>query len=150
MRSLETGLNGLDEIEIEGLGLGDDHNVLRAAIGTPTPDRLLKVAQAMRFGMGVEEIHEACKIDPWFLERIAEIVELEEKVRAHGLPPDAGNMRALKSAGFSDTRLAALAGMPEAGCRCGAQAARRSARVQAHRHLRRGIRIAHSLHVFDL
>ena len=113
LRSLETGLNGLDEIEIDGLGLGDDHNVLRAAIGTPTPDRLLKVAQAMRLGMGVEEIHEVSKIDPWFLERIAEIVGLEGKVRAHGLPPDAGNMRALKAAGFSDARLAALAGMAE-------------------------------------
>ena len=113
LRSLETGLNGLDEIEIDGLGLGDDHNVLRAAIGTPTPDRLLKVAQAMRLGMGVEEIHEVSKIDPWFLERIAEIVALEGKVRAHGLPPDAGNMRALKAAGFSDARLAALAGMAE-------------------------------------
>ena len=59
LRSLETGLDGLDEIEIEGLGKGDDHNVLRAAIGKPTPDRLLKVAQAMRLGMGVDEIHEA-------------------------------------------------------------------------------------------
>jgi carbamoyl-phosphate synthase large subunit len=113
LRSLETGLNGLDEIEIDGLGLGDDHNVLRAAIGTPTPDRLLKVAQAMRLGMGVEEIHEVSKIDPWFLERIAEIIALEGKVRTHGLPPDAGNMRALKAAGFSDARLAALAGMAE-------------------------------------
>src|SRR6202521_687141 len=45
LRSLETGLTGLDEIEIEGLGLGDDGNVLRAAIGQPTPDRLLNVAQ---------------------------------------------------------------------------------------------------------
>ena len=86
LRSLETGLDGLDEIEIEGLGKGDDRNVLRAAIGTPTPDRLLKVAQAMRMGMGVEEIHEISKIDPWFLERIAEIVALEAKVRAYGLP----------------------------------------------------------------
>ena len=113
LRSLETGLDGLDEIEIEGLGLGDDHNVLRAAIGTPTPDRLLKVAQAMRLGMGVEEIHEVSKIDPWFLERIAEIIALEGKVRAHGLPPDAGNMRALKANGFSDARLAALTGKAE-------------------------------------
>ena len=93
LRSLETGLTGLDEIEIEGLGKGDDRNVLRAAIGTPTPDRLLNVAQALRLGMGVEEIHEVSRIDPWFLERIAEIVALEEKVRAHGLPPDAGNLR---------------------------------------------------------
>src|SRR5471030_367807 len=70
LRSLETGLTGLDEIEIEGFGKGDDANVLRAAIGKPTPDRLLNVAQAMRAGMGIEEIHGACKIDPWFLQRI--------------------------------------------------------------------------------
>ena len=114
LRSLETGLDGLDEIEIDGLGLGDDHNALRAAIGQPTPDRLLKVAQAIRLGMGVEEIHEVSKIDPWFLERIAEIVSLEGMVRAHGLPRDSGNLRALKAAGFSDARLAALTGKAEA------------------------------------
>ncbi len=113
LRSLETGLDGLDEIEIDGLGKGDDHNVLRAAIGTPTPDRLLKVAQAMRMGLSVEEIHEVSKIDPWFLERVAEIVALEAKVRAHGLPADAGNLRALKAAGFSDVRLAGLSGLAE-------------------------------------
>ena len=113
LRSLETGFDGLDEMEIEGLGKGDDKNVLRAAVATPTPDRLLKVAQAMRMGMGVEEIHEVSKIDPWFLERIAEIVALETKVRAYGLPQDAGNLRALKAAGFSDVRLAGLAGRDE-------------------------------------
>src|SRR5271157_5770886 len=114
LRSQETGLDGLDEIEIDGLGKGDDHNALRAAIGSPTPDRLLKVAQALRMGMSVDEIHEVCKIDPWFLERVAEIVRLETMVRAHGLPPDAGNLRALKAAGFSDARLASLAGLAEA------------------------------------
>ena len=114
LRSLETGLDGLDEIEIDGLGKGDDKNVLRAAIGTPTPDRILKVAQAMRMGMGVEEIHEISKVDPWFLQRIAEIVALERMVRTYGLPPDAGNLRALKAAGFSDVRLAGLAGLEEA------------------------------------
>jgi carbamoyl-phosphate synthase large subunit len=113
LRSLETGLTGLDEIEIEGFGKGDDHNALRAAIGKPTPDRLLNVAQAMRSGMGVEEIHDVCKIDPWFLQRIAEIVALEKKVQRHGLPEDAGNLRALKAAGFSDLRLATLAGLSE-------------------------------------
>jgi carbamoyl-phosphate synthase large subunit len=113
LRSLETGLTGLDEIEIEGLGKGDDHNALRAAIGKPTPDRLLNVAQAMRAGMSVEEIYEVCRIDRWFLARLAEIVALEKKVRRHGLPGDAGNLRALKAAGFSDLRLATLAGIAE-------------------------------------
>src|SRR6201993_125013 len=51
LRSLETGLTGLDEINIEGTGLGDDKNAIRAALGRSTPDGLLKVAQAMRLGM---------------------------------------------------------------------------------------------------
>jgi carbamoyl-phosphate synthase large subunit len=113
LRSLETGLSGLDEIEIEGLGQGDDKNVMRAALGTPTPDRLLMVGQALRMGFTNEEIHEACKIDPWFIARLEEIIALEHKVRAHGLPRDADNLRALKAAGFSDVRLASLAGCGE-------------------------------------
>src|SRR5437868_3667526 len=86
LRSLETGLTGLDEIEIEGLGKGDDKNAIRAALGTPTPDRLLKVAQALRLGFSRREVHESCKIDPWFLEQIQSIVDLEVKVRRFGLP----------------------------------------------------------------
>ncbi len=113
LRSLDTGLDGLDEIEIEGLGLGDDMNVLRAALGTPTPDRLLVVAQALRHGMTAEAIYEACQIDIWFIERIAEILALEAKVTHFGLPEDAENLRMLKAAGFSDTRLATLAGLEE-------------------------------------
>jgi carbamoyl-phosphate synthase large subunit len=113
LRSLETGLSGLDEIEIEGLGKGDDLNVLRGALGTPTPDRLLVVGQALRLGMSVEEIHDASKIDPWFIARIAEIVALERKVQKFGLPMDAENFRALKFAGFSDVRLATLTGGDE-------------------------------------
>ncbi|MGA9488609.1 MAG: carbamoyl-phosphate synthase large subunit, partial [Methylocella sp.] len=114
LRSLDTGLDGLDEIEIEGLGLGDDMNVLRAALGRPTPDRLLVVAEALRHGMPLGEIYEACGIDPWFIARVEEILDLEAKVRAHGLPGDAANLRMLKAAGFSDARLSSLAGMPEA------------------------------------
>jgi len=108
LRSLETGLSGLDEIEIEGLSKGDDMNVLRGALGTPTPDRILIVAQALRLGMSEAEVHEACKIDPWFIARIGEIVALENKVRAFGLPQDPQNLRMLKSRGFSDLRLATL------------------------------------------
>jgi carbamoyl-phosphate synthase large subunit len=114
LRSLETGLSGLDEIEIDGLGKGDDMNVLRGALGTPTPDRLLTVGQALRMGLSEGEIHEACKIDPWFIARIAEIVALENKIRRFGLPGDAENLRMLKAAGFSDIRLASLTGKNEA------------------------------------
>jgi carbamoyl-phosphate synthase large subunit len=114
LRSLETGLTGLDEVEIAGLGLGDDRNAILAAIATPTQDRLLKVAQAMRLGMSEQEIFEACRIDPWFLARIGEIVAVEERIGAHGLPTTAGAFRTLKAMGFSDARLAVLARMTEA------------------------------------
>ena len=109
LRSLETGLSGLDEIQIDGLGQGDDPAVLRAALGKPTPDRLLNVAQALRHGMSHADIYEACRIDHWFIERLQEIVDLEDKVRRFGLPKTAGALRSLKSAGFSDVRLATLA-----------------------------------------
>ena len=109
LRGLETGLTGLDEIEIDGLGRGDDKNAIRAALGTPTPNRILQVAQAMRLGWSNEEIFNSCKIDPWFLSEMREIVEIEDKVRKHGLPGNAFGMRGLKAMGFSDARLAVLA-----------------------------------------
>jgi carbamoyl-phosphate synthase large subunit len=111
LRSLENGFTGLDEIAIEGVGHGDDKNAMRAALGTPTPDRLLAVAQSMRLGFSDEDIHNSCKIDPWFLAQIRELVEAEAEVRAHGLPATAGALRALKAKGFSDARLAKLAGI---------------------------------------
>jgi carbamoyl-phosphate synthase large subunit len=113
LRSLETGLSGLNEIEIDGLGKGDDFNVLRGALATPTPDRILVVGQALRLGMSEADVHAASKIDPWFIARIGEIITLERKLRAHGLPQDAGNLRRVKFAGFSDVQLASLTGMTE-------------------------------------
>ncbi len=110
LRGLETGLTGLDEIEIPGLGQGDDKNAIRAAIGTPTPDRLRMVAQALRLGMSPEEVHEGCKIDPWFIAQFKAIVDMEARIREHGLPEDAENLRMLKAMGFSDARLASLTG----------------------------------------
>ena len=110
LRSLETGLTGLDEITIPGLGQGDDKSAIRAALGTPTPDRLLAVAQAMRLGMSDAEIHTACRIDPWFLAQIRGIVETEAEIRLKGLPAKASALRRLKAKGFSDARLAKLTG----------------------------------------
>ncbi|MCC7253984.1 carbamoyl-phosphate synthase large subunit, partial [Hyphomicrobium sp.] len=117
LRSMETGLTGLDDIELEGIGQGDDKNVIRAALGRPTPDRLLKVAQALRLGLDAEQVHASCKIDPWFIARIQEILDVEARVKAHGLPASAEHLRFLKSMGFSDARLAKLAGKTEAEVR---------------------------------
>ncbi|MCQ8784126.1 carbamoyl-phosphate synthase large subunit [Mangrovibrevibacter kandeliae] len=117
LRGLETGLDGLDEIEIPGLGEDDDKNAIRAALGTPTPDRLRMVAQALRMGFPQDQVHQSCKIDPWFISRIASIIAMEERVREHGLPQDGENLRLLKSLGFSDARLARLVGCEEAEVR---------------------------------
>ncbi len=113
LRGLETGLSGFDEIAIDGLGEGDDKNAIRAALSTPTPDRLLKIAQAFRHGATVEHIFASCKYEPWFLRQIQEIVETETRIREHGLPNDAENLRKLKAMGFSDRRLGSLAGISE-------------------------------------
>src|SRR3954453_19263789 len=114
LRGLETGLTGLDEIEIEGLGRSDDKNAIRAALGTPTPNRILQVAQAMRLGWSNEDIFTSCKIDPWFLAEMRGIVEMESKIKSSGLPANAFGMRTLKAMGFSDARLAVLANTAEA------------------------------------
>ena len=91
LRSMETGLSGFDDLALEGLGAGDDKNVIRAAVSQPTPDRLLKVAQALRLGFDVEQIYASCRIDPWFLSQIEAIVAEEARVKAHGLPKSANS-----------------------------------------------------------
>ncbi|AGA64124.1 Carbamoyl-phosphate synthase large chain [Liberibacter crescens BT-1] len=110
LRGLETGLTGLDEIEIPNLGQWDDKNAIRAAIGTPTPDRLRMVAQALRLGMTIEDAHQGCDIDPWFIQQIKMIVDMEARICEHGLPEDSQNMLMIKAMGFSDARLSILSG----------------------------------------
>ncbi|TPG48932.1 carbamoyl-phosphate synthase large subunit [Roseomonas nepalensis] len=110
LRSLETGFSGLDELPVPGDGSPEAHI---AALATPTPDRILTVAQAFRAGLGVDEIHAACKFDPWFLREVEKIVAAEAGVIRDGLPADANGMRRLKALGFSDKRLAKLAGLHE-------------------------------------
>ena len=110
LRSLETGLSGLDEMPAPGDG-GPD--AFRAALSTPRPDRLLVAAQALRAGLSVEEVHSACKFDPWFLEQMQGIIAAENEVKANGLPRDAFGFRRLKAMGFADKRLAQLSGQKE-------------------------------------
>ena len=114
LRSLETGLTGLDDIVLEGLGQGDDKNIIRAALGRPTPDRLLAVAQALRLGVDVDQVHAMCKYDPWFIAQLKGIIDQEARVIAHGLPQTTEQMRGLKALGFSDARLAKLTNSTEA------------------------------------
>lgn len=105
LRGLETGLNGLDGVRSLYGALPED---IEAALAVPSPDRLLVAAQALREGLTVEQVHAVTRYDPWFLERIRELVEEEEAICRTGLPADAAGMRRLKAMGFSDRRLAEL------------------------------------------
>ncbi|QNQ11510.1 carbamoyl-phosphate synthase large subunit [Sphingomonas alpina] len=106
LRGLETGLSGFNMVEaLQGAPRAE----IEAALARATPDRLLVAAQALREGFTVAEVHAIAKYDPWFLERIAEIIAAEEQVCSNGLPRDAAGLRKLKSMGFSDKRLAYLA-----------------------------------------
>jgi carbamoyl-phosphate synthase large subunit len=114
LASLETGLSGFDEIAIPG---APDKASIMKALGQATPDRLRVIAQAMRFGLTNDEIISATSFDPWFLNRIREIIDVEAEVRKNGLPVTAEGLRNLKMMGFTDKRLAMLTGRDEAQVR---------------------------------
>ncbi len=128
LASLETGLTGFDEIEIEGAGTdAEGHAAITRALSAQTPDRIRVIAQAMRHGIDDVEINAATAFDPWFLARIREIVVAEADIRREGLPRDASALRRLKMMGFTDARLAHLTGHEEREVR----RARRSLGVHA-------------------
>ena len=114
LRSMETGLNGLDEIDMpeKDEALGSDP--LRGWLSGQTPNRILRIAQAMRAGMSIDELHQITKWDTWFLERMANIIAHEKAVAEDGLPQTAYGLKQLKSLGFSDKRLSQLGNMKEA------------------------------------
>ncbi|MBU6207349.1 MAG: carbamoyl-phosphate synthase large subunit, partial [Alphaproteobacteria bacterium] len=116
LRGLETGLSGLDEVIV-----GASAEELKAALGRATPDRILVAAQALRMGVPVADIHAIAGFDPWFLNRLQEIVEVEREIAAHWPTRDAATLRRWKALGFSDARIAHLTGTLEAD-------------VRAHRH----------------
>jgi len=110
LASMESGLTGFDEVEIEG---APDKAAVVKAISKQTPDRMRTIAQAMRHGLSNDEIHAVTKFDPWFLARIREIIDAEAEVKANGLPVTEEGLRALKMLGFTDARLAKLTGRDE-------------------------------------
>ncbi|MCC1494242.1 carbamoyl-phosphate synthase large subunit [Cognatishimia sp. F0-27] len=114
LASMETGLTGFDDVEIPG---APEKSAIIKAIGQQTPDRLRTIAQAMRHGLSDDEIHGVTMFDPWFLARIREIVDVEARIKADGLPGDAAGLRDLKMMGFTDARLATLTGQTEKAVR---------------------------------
>jgi carbamoyl-phosphate synthase large subunit len=114
LASMETGLTGFDEIDIEG---APEKAAVMKALSEKNPDRIRVIAQAMREGLSDDEIKGVTDFDPWFLARIREIVDAEAQVRHDGLPLSQDGMRALKMMGFTDARLAKLTGRDEANVR---------------------------------
>ena len=110
LRSMETGLTGLDEVPMpeQDEALGGDP--VRGWLGEFVPFRILRIAQAMRSGMSVDELAAITGWDSWFLSRIEAILDAEAMLAEEGLPTDAATLQSLKSMGFSDARMAKLTG----------------------------------------
>ena len=103
LRSMETGLTGLNDVDI-----GRDE--IGTALGELRPDRILIIAEAYRLGLDTDAIHAACKVDPWFLDQIAHLVAVEQEIAGKGPGAGAARMLKWKMLGFSDERLAELTG----------------------------------------
>ncbi len=116
IRGLETGRDGLNEV-LEP-HRADADVVLSRELRVAGPERLWYVADALRRGWSVSEVHELSRIDPWFLAEIEDLVRTEAELRADGTEVlEARRLRALKRKGFSDARLAALLGWEERAVR---------------------------------
>ena len=102
LRSMETGLTGLNEVP--------EPENWAAALSRPTAERPLFIAQAFRSGLSVEEVRGMTQIDPWFLRQIEDLVLAEDAIRERGLPDDPAVFGRMKQLGFSDGRLAQLWG----------------------------------------
>ncbi len=112
LASLETGLDGLDEVDL-GWDSDEDspsHEAVMAALSQPRADRILRVAQALRQGASIEDVFAATWIDRWFLHQIKDLVDREAVVRRDGLPLEPLDLLKLKTCGFTDACLAALSG----------------------------------------
>jgi len=96
---------------------------VKAALRTPTPERIFQVKRALLGGVPAAEIAERTGIDPWFIDQFAELVEAETAWTADpaGMGPDA--LRQMKRMGFSDAQLGRLRGLPEAEVRAARWAA---------------------------
>ncbi len=102
LRGLEVGVDGFDPKTT-------DREEIEAELMSPGPERIWYVGDAFRVGMSLAEIHAVSKIDPWFLDQIQVLIELETSLAGRALADiDREELRLLKRAGFADRRLARL------------------------------------------
>jgi carbamoyl-phosphate synthase large subunit len=111
LRGLEVGVDGLDEVST-------DLDDIIQEIGEPGPDRIWYLADAFRMGMGLDEIYNETKVDPWFLEQIEELITMETELKQRKIDSlSAAELRFIKQKGFSDRRLAKLLGVDASSVR---------------------------------
>jgi len=108
LRSMETGLTGLNEIHVEGKDAAAQREYVRVQLSRKAPNRILVIAEAFRRGFTLEEIQEITAFDPWFLAQIEHLVRTETTIKTHGIPENPMDLLQLKQLGFSDARLAQL------------------------------------------
>jgi carbamoyl-phosphate synthase large subunit len=102
LRGLETGVDGMNQRT-------RDRETLEKELGEPGPERIWYVGDAFENGFTLDEVYRLTRIDPWFLDQIKEIVELEMELDDQKLSDiDKETLRMLKRKGFSDRRLAYL------------------------------------------
>jgi carbamoyl-phosphate synthase large subunit len=125
LRSLEIGRFGLGADGRDPVDLYAADDAARRArrdevvgrLRSPHWDAPFLLREAMVLGLGVDELHELTKVDPWFLDQIAQLVELEAELRAAAPAPGIPLLRQSKRWGFSDMQLAYLLGRTEAEIR---------------------------------
>lgn len=114
LRGLEIGATGFDEqLDFEQ---NDDSiiSTLKLKLKTPTPERIFYIADALRFGLSVDDVFADTNIDPWFLVQIEDIIHTENQLKTLGMGDLTPNLlRRLKRKGLSDARIAKLMGVSE-------------------------------------
>ena len=110
LRSLEIKISGFDDVKLIATEKKQRQEEIKKMISISSPNRILMIAQAIREGLSLEEIHSVSFYDKWFLQQIEGIINVEEEVKKNGIKEDRDQLILLKRMGFSDVRLAKLSG----------------------------------------
>jgi len=114
LRSLEQGRLGLNCDPAEGEFAGRSNDDLLGMIAIPTPDRIFQIGELLLRGVSIERVHEACSVDPWFLDQMSSVVEERSALGLTGFAAMSRSAwRRAKRLGFSDAQLGYLWGVPE-------------------------------------
>jgi carbamoyl-phosphate synthase large subunit len=121
LRGLEVGAFGFgcDNKDLWYTDRRPSEDEIRAKIGRPNPERVWYLRYAFKSGMSIEEIFGLTYIDPWFLDNLKQIVDMEDRLRSIGGlgAVDDATLRQAKQFGFSDRQLATMWETPESEVR---------------------------------